>query len=333
MTHSTFPIVCLSLACTLIPPATFGQTDVRPPGTDGPLLLYPSTYSRAPDLASPGFVDGVELLVVHTKDGREAVVPVTVENSCVRFPYGSSDVGKGRQLEVDSTDFPTLARTGLHSEAELGRTTEITGKPVADITRMGRPSEASSWGFLAGDETIVSVLKGDDRLVRQLGLTHPQLARPLFHIWNMLLQEHEHGGLGRHSNDIVSFLYNGKTVLVRAHPTRGFQESIFNDGIRGAFDITLRRDLEPSETAYIAKKYGHLDPASIDALVKGLSTLRTGEMQPYYVMRYGFYEGHTGWRVDPIAIAFIFGMRTLGELDEGFRGELNRALAGHFTSK
>lgn len=37
----------------------------------------------------------------------------------------------------------------------------ITGKPVADITRLGRPGMASGTGFLAEDEDILSVLQGD----------------------------------------------------------------------------------------------------------------------------------------------------------------------------
>jgi len=54
-------------------------------------------------------------------------------------------------------------------------------------------------------------------------------------------------------------------------------------------------------------------------------------MAPYYIMRYGFYEGHTGWRADPIVIAFIFGMKDLEEIDAAFDGKLYDALTKHFT--
>jgi hypothetical protein len=47
-------------------------------------------------------------------------------------------------------------------------------------------------------------------------------------------------------------------------------------------------------------------------------------------MRYGFYEGHTFWRTDPIAISFIFGLKNLNELDEIFNGKLHTILTGHF---
>ena len=68
-------------------------------------------------------------------------------------------------------------------------------------------------------------------------------------------------------------------------------------------------------------------------LVKRLSHILTGEMEPYYVMRYGFYEGHTDYRVDPVAIAFIFGLRSLEEIEAAFPNRLHEILTGHFTSR
>ena len=104
-------------------------------------------------------------------------------------------IGKGQQLQVDGSDFPTLAASGLHSPAELERVRSITGKPVLEITRLGRPGASSGIGFLAADEDILSVLHGDNELVRRLGLKHPELARPLFHVWNLLLRQYELAGL------------------------------------------------------------------------------------------------------------------------------------------
>jgi len=48
-------------------------------------------------------------------------------------------------------------------------------------------------------------------------------------------------------------------------------------------------------------------------------------------MRYGFYEGHTEYRCDPIAIALIFGLKSLEEIDEAFDGKLFEVLTGHFS--
>lgn len=109
------------------------------------------------------------------------LVPVTLENT----------ERKGRQLYVDAEDFPTLARTGYHCERELDQTRIITGRSVAEITEPGRPNRLSTSGFLAEDEDIISVLKGDNRFARTLGLSHAQLAKPLFHVLNLMAQNQE----------------------------------------------------------------------------------------------------------------------------------------------
>ena len=64
-----------------------------------------------------------------------------------------------------------------------------------------------------------------------------------------------------------------------------------------------------------------------------LTRLHTGEMEPYYIMRYGFYEGHTEYRVDPIALAVTFGLKPLTEIEQAFSGELDQVLTRHFTAK
>jgi hypothetical protein len=61
--------------------------------------------------------------------------------------------------------------------------------------------------------------------------------------------------------------------------------------------------------------------------------MRIGEIQPYYVMRYGFYEGHTMWRADPIAISFIFGLKSLEEMDHDVEGDLYRNLTEHHKTR
>ncbi len=54
-------------------------------------------------------------------------------------------------------------------------------------------------------------------------------------------------------------------------------------------------------------------------------------MVPYYIMRYGFYEGHTDYRADPIAVAWIFGLRSLEQIESAFEGNLYNILVDHFT--
>lgn len=297
------------------------------------LTLYPATTDRPPDLASPAKLpDGTEIVVVRMKDGRHAAVPVTVEHAPPAIPYGGRRIGKGNQLQVDANDFPTLAKTGLHSPQELSGTRAITGRSVEVITTAGRPGNSSGEGFIAADEDLLGILQADNRLVQRLGLTHPEMAKPLFHIWNLILKEYEMGRVGRRYDNVQYVLYNGRQVrLGEVHPTRGFQESIFDDEIAGAFQINLFRDLDKSEWAFLREKYSNLSRKQMAELTEKLSHLLTGEMEPYYVMRYGFYEGHTTYRVDPIAIAFIFGLRSLEQIEAAFPGELYKTLTTHFT--
>ncbi len=240
-------------------------------------------------------------------------------------------MGKDKQLQVDRGDFPTLARTKLHSESELDGKKMITGFPVSLVTYIGRPGRFSSAGFLADDEDIISVLIGDNRLVTKLGLTHPQLAKPLFHVWNMILKEIELGKWTRFWDNIPHFLYNGRKVMLKAHGSKGWQISIFQDEIQGSFDINVSVVLSPQEKAYLREKYPQLLTDQRTELEKKLACIHFSEMAPYYIMRYGFYEGHTDYRSDPIAIAFVFGLKSLKEIENVFEGNLYNVLTNHFT--
>ena len=273
----------------------------------------------------------MELIVAYTTDGQYALIPVTVENG---ETYVYTEYGKGRQLEIDEEDFPTLASTGLHSEEELDQTETITGKPISKITADGRPGGLSSEGFMGKEEDIISVLKGDNRLVGKMGLTHPEMARPLFHVWNAVLKMAEtYGDRGRPWDNLDYLLYNGRKVYLRARGTKGLQKSIFDDEIQGGYHIYIHRELDQKEKELLSRHYSHLDARQVEEFIKKLSHIHTGEMEPYYVMRYGFYEGHTDYRVDPIAMVFMFGLRDLEDIESAFSGRLDKALTGHHTKE
>jgi hypothetical protein len=297
--------------------------------------LYPRLLEDAPAIPSPfRMEDGTEILTAVLKDGKYTLMPVTVENGrplhySRRIP---SVYGKDQQLYVNGSDFPALARTGLHSETDLEGKDTITGISVQVITYIGRPGRFSGAGFLAGDEDIISVLKGDNALVRQLGLTHPQMANPLFHVWNMILQEIECGTLGRFSN-VQCFFYNGRKVTLRAEGMKGWQVSIFQDEVQGRFDIDVQRILTPAERSFLQDTYSRLSSAQRAELEEKLTRLHFSEMVPYYIRYYGFYEGHTNYRADPLAIACLFGLKSVEEIENAFRGRLYEALTGHFTEE
>ena len=255
---------------------------------------------------------------------------MTVENG-KPLNYKQNQWGKGRQLEIDVGDFPTLAQTGLHSDAELSCTKMITGRSIVEIIELGRPERSSGAGFMSDDEDIISVIKGDNRLVERLGLKHPQTAKPLFHIWNMILRDVELNRLGRFWEHFEYILYKGQKVSVKAEGTKGWQESIFDDEILGKFQIEIWREPDRNEKAFLREKYPDLTEDQMASLLKKLSHIISGEMVPYYIMRYGFYEGHTEYRADPIAITWIFGLKSLEQIETAFPGRLDEVLTQHFT--
>ena len=289
-----------------------------------PYLVYPKVIDNKPNLPSPFVTNNQEEYVVAvTKDQKYAIINVSLNND-----------GICPQLIIDAKDFPELAEFGLHSEKRLNELTSITGRSLDEITELGRPNALSQAGFMAHDETILSVIKGDNRLVGKLGFKHPELAKPLFHVLNMMQADLSlnRWNMAKHKwENILYFYYNNNKVFVDVEDTKGGQKSIFDDNIEGGFYIKLWREFNLQEIQYLKQHYSHLSPDEINDLKAGLGLINAGEMQPQYIMRYGFYEGHTYWRTDPMAISFIFGLRSLPELSKLFDFKLNDILSAHYA--
>jgi len=160
------------------------------------------------------------------------------------------------------------------------------------------------------------------------------LPTDLFKVFNLILRDLELYRRGlKPVYNITSLFYEGHEIHLEASAAKGWQQSIFNDEVRGYWQIRLWREPTDDEKQFLQNRYGHLGEDQLAELSDGLFTLHTGEMVPFYIQRYGFYEGHTLWRVDPIAIAFIFGLRTLDEIEAAFPGNLDKVLAGHFVPR
>ena len=93
------------------------------------------------------------------------------------------------------------------------------------------------------------------------------------------------------------------------------------------------RELDSEESAVLSRQYPDLSAEERSQMMRKLSYIHTGEMVPFYIMRYGFYEGHTGYRADPIGIASIFNLRTIEEIASIFGQDLTAALAEHHVSQ
>jgi hypothetical protein len=152
------------------------------------------------------------------------------------------------------------------------------------------------------------------------------MAKPLFHVFNIILTVKKDSKRG----NIGGVLYNQRKIYLKFWGAKGWQDSIFNDEILGYWQIEMWRDLDKEEKAFLSREYSNLTDEDMAQLIKKLSHIHTGEMVPYYIMRYGFYEGHTDYRADPVAISFIFGLRSIQEIEAAFKGNLYKALTEHF---
>lgn len=314
----TFLIFVFSFALPAFPEMTTVRLDTSVH------KVYPQVNEVLPNVPSPFQTEKKsEYVIAVTKASKFAIFPVTLSNDGWMCP----------QLVVDTADFPSLS-SGLHTDEELALTKMITGRSIAEITDLGRPGQYSEDGFMTANENVLSLLQADNIIVRRLGLTHPQMAKPLFHLLNMMdtdIKLRRWNSADHEWQHITYFYYNGNKVFVEAHDTKGGQLSIFDDGIQGAFWMVIKRDLTEQETGLLKKHYPFLSSEQFEALTKKLSQIYTGEMEPQYIVRYGFYEGHSGWRTDPISIAFIFGLKTLDEIEAAFPGKLYEILTAEFT--
>ncbi len=257
--------------------------------------LYPKKHKTLPDIPSPTKLkNGTEVIISLNAIGEYALLPVTQGKgeiySCL-YDFN----GKGDQVWIDEPDFHSLGKTGLHSEEELNKKTMITGRSIEVINFISRPDRFSHSGFLAEDEDIISILKGDNRIVKKLGMLHSNIVR-----------------------------FNTEWC-------NGYQESIFHDEIEGRHNIHIWRELSKEEIKYLTVKCNKLTEAQLKILVEILTHLHVSEMTPFYIMRYGFYEGHTSYRADPIAIAVVFGLKSIKDIDDSFNNDLYNILNQHFT--
>lgn len=287
--------------------------------------LYPQKYKTIPDIPSPSKLkNGTEVIISLNTMGEYSVLPVTQEKgeiySCL-YDFN----GKGDQTWIAEADFPSLRKTGLHSEEELNKKTMITGRSIEVINFISKPNRFSYAGFLAEDEDIISVLKGDNKIVKSMGMVHSQMAKPMFHVWNTILANYFE------EKDTATIYYNSNLVRFNRKWCNGYQESIFHDEIEGRHSIHIWRELSKEEIKYLKVKYNKLTEPQLKILIAILTHLYVSEMTPFYIMRYGFYEGHTSYRADPIAIAVVFGLRSIKDIDVSFNNDLYNILNQHFT--
>ena len=325
---TVFPLVLFLFSCS------HGRYKTELPEINSENIIFaPETSSDYPNIASPVISENKrELILLKTKDAKYTWMDGTVENG-EPFDLKNQLYGKGNQFTADGKDFPHFAQTGIHSEKELVNTKMITGKSVSQITVDGRPWASSGVGFLAEDETIMSVIYADNKTVKRLGLTHADIARPLFHFWNVARDFEKLTVIPdtKQRLEIEAMLYNGNEVKFKIQGSRGWQESIFNDEIHGTGHLELWRKLNPGEIDYLENQYKHLSKEQFEVLKNRISYFHTSEMVFFYINRYGFYEGHNEYRPDPITVALIFGLTTIEKAHRVAGENLYNYYMQHFT--
>lgn len=163
------------------------------------------------------------------------------------------------------------------SELILGLNS-LAGQSISQLELVMRPMHSSMSGFLGEHESLREVLAEDNDFVLSQGLTHQELAAPLFYA-----RQHVYGGYGN------EFTYEGAKYKVEMMNYRGYQDSPFMDGTKTMSDMTIT-NLDSG------------DSLSCSALI------------PDMMARYGFYEGKgTPYRLEPSAVIKVFGLGRNGQ--------------------
>ena len=75
---------------------------------------------------------------------------------------------------------------------------------------------------MAESEDILSVISGDNQLVKKMGLTHPELAKTLFHLWNVIqVMEYYNAHFTNPGGGIDFLMYNGRKIVLTASSGHG----------------------------------------------------------------------------------------------------------------
>ena len=260
---------------------------------------YPETLAVRPALPSPTTAsDGTDLVVMLTREGRWAVVPANPKDAEARV----------QQRRVDAHDFPTLRA----DRPALGCGSRAVGddhRPLARRDRRPRPAGRSLDGGLPGRRRGRPERPRRRQPAGGRARAHPPAARPPALAPPFTARR----GRGRGPR------HQGRTGVDLRRRPRGLlphRDPAVADAGRGGVSPA---EVRPPSPRTVGPPRG---AAERDA---------PGEIEPHYVQWYGFYQGHTTWRVDPIAIAFVLGLRALDEIEAAFPGRLDEALTAHFT--
>gem|GEM_PF-2741307 len=244
--------------------------------------------------------EGVQVLVIElTNSGlvRLLVTPSAglLPKTSKPMPLSSKMLGSIISGEVPGADSPEelpdrseeFAIGGVNDTEIIRGLRTINGVPVWKLEKLMRPAITivhgdlrasggiSNAGFLGKDESLLDVLARDNDTVRELGLTHRQLAEVL----NQIVSNSS-------GYDNKQIIIEGRSYTVSSVSWRGLQNSPFQDNTQTNRDYTVTN----SNTGESIKFSGLL---------------------PEMIGRYGFYEGEgTSYRLSPESIISFFSLTT-----------------------
>jgi hypothetical protein len=224
--------------------------------------------NRTTDIVTESIMD-TDVVEVKKDDGRREVLMFSIPNKTIEKTVS--------QLKTEVVPNSAEFNVGDKNETSAILSSERIGAlSVQDLEERMRPLNDSMQGFMGENESLLEILAYDNELVRQSGLTHEQLAKPLSDMRQMWREAYSQG------NEEVEVEYGGTKYLISGTSWRGMQESPFQD-----------------EAA-----------TNIDLAVTNLSNGRTIEFSgllPDMIANYGFYEGRgTQYRLEPGQIAAVF---------------------------
>jgi hypothetical protein len=169
---------------------------------------------------------------------------------------------------------------GDNTSDVIKKTKTLNDKSIDELEKIMYPNSVdrihgSVSGFLGSNDKLLDVLIKDNDYVRnELGLSHRKLAEPL-KIINHALDKWILPG--------TPFLFHGNIYMLHETVTHGFQCSPFFD----------------DDSPYCSR-------ALVVYNLSAGELLSFSTLAPYLIEKYGFYEGNVPYRVDPKNIVSVF---------------------------
>ena len=187
--------------------------------------------------------------------------------------------------KIQATTVPlTFKICEQNSSSVINSLKNIAGDSIATIESKARPCAYTHWhdcsegGFIDSKESFLKVLLNDAQTVSSRGFTHHQLAAPLIQMRE--LTENCQGGKSSGQCRLGNQVFDVNVAM-----TLGYQESVFSDGLRSNSVVNVKNHDTGETIEY------------------------DGDLLPNYIDMYGFYEGHTPYRLSPEKIISFFKLK------------------------